>query len=101
MCSPRVLLLALVAAAGMMVGQVCGRRTGTVVDPAGASIPNAKVSLLLAGGKTAVLTTTTNSEGIFDFLAVRPDLYNLEIEGAGFAKRTEAEVKIDPARQVQ
>ena len=94
-------LAVLALAVTPLSAQVTGRLIGTVIDPSGASIPNAKAGLYLTGGKTALLTTTTNSEGIFDFVGVRPDLYRLEIEISGFAKYTEANVKIDPARQLQ
>jgi hypothetical protein len=89
----------LLLTASSMFAQLTGRITGTVVDPSGASVPNAKVSLFLAGGKSAMLTSSTNADGIFDFVAVRPDLYNLEVESAGFARFTLGGVKVDPARQ--
>ena len=82
-------------------GQVSGRLSGTVVDPSGANVPDARVELLLQGGSTPLLTTTTNSEGIFDFVGIRPTLYQLVIEKAGFAKFAADEVKVDPAREVQ
>src|SRR5438067_11055666 len=94
-------LAVLFLAAATMSAQVSGRLTGTIVDSSGASIPNAKVGLYLPGGKTALLATATNAEGIFDFVAVRPGLYNLEIESPGFTKRTQTEVKIDPVREIQ
>src|SRR5262245_30104141 len=86
--------------AATISAQVSGRLTGTIVDTRGASIPSAKVGLYLPTGKTPLLATTTNAEGIFDFVAVRPGLYNLQIESAGFTSHTQAEVKIDPARQL-
>src|ERR1700730_12101493 len=92
-------LSVLFLAAAMLVAQLTGRLSGTIIDQAGGSVPNAKVSLYLPGGNSALLTTTTNSDGIFDFLAVRPDLYMLVIESPGFTKLTQADVKIDPARQ--
>ncbi len=52
----------------------------------------------MPNGATAVLTTTTNSEGIFDFTAVRPDYYVLTVETQGFAKYSLGNIKIDPAR---
>jgi hypothetical protein len=70
------------------------------VDPAGASIPNATVGLYLPGGTTPQFAGTTNAEGIFDFLAVRPGLYALEIDAKGFSKYRQEEVKVDPARQL-
>ncbi len=93
-------IVVLLFAGATISAQVSGRLTGTLVDQAGASIPNATVALYLQGGATAVLKTTTNSEGNFDFIGIRPDLYTLEVEGAGFAKYTQSDVKVDPARQV-
>ena len=48
-----------------------------------------------------MLSTSTNSEGLFDFIAVRPDAYMLVIEHPGFARYTQAEVKVDPVRQTE
>ncbi|MEO8027911.1 MAG: carboxypeptidase-like regulatory domain-containing protein, partial [Bryobacteraceae bacterium] len=79
-------------------GQVAGGLKGSVVDATGASVPGAKVNLLLPGGKAAILSTETNASGLFDFTAVRPDLYVLEIEHAGFAKTSMQNLKIDPVR---
>ncbi len=87
-------------AAATVSAQVSGRLTGTIVDTSGASVPNAKVGLYLPTGKTPLLSTTTNAEGIFDFVAVRPGLYNLQIESPGFTTHTQADVKIDPVRQL-
>lgn len=94
----RALLVLLVLSATALFAQLNGRLTGTVLDPTGASVPGAQVSLLLPGGKTALLSTTTNAEGLFDFTAVRPDLYVLTVEVAGFAKFSQAGVNIDPVR---
>src|SRR5436305_3189169 len=79
--------------------QLTGRLTGSVVDPSGAAIPNASVGLYLPGGASALLSTQTNAEGFFDFTAVRPDLYNLVVDSAGFMKFQMTGVKVDPARQ--
>jgi hypothetical protein len=80
--------------------QVTGRISGAVIDPSGAAIPNAKVSVLLPGGQTPLLSTETNSEGIFDFSAVRPDLYNLAVDAAGFLKFTLSDLKVDASKHV-
>src|SRR5712692_1196538 len=90
-----VLLLAVSAA----FAQQTGRLSGTVVDPVGAVVPNATVNLYLVDGNRPLLRTTTNSAGIYDFSAVRPDSYKLEVVAPSFAKYIEAPVKVEPARQ--
>jgi hypothetical protein len=79
--------------------QLSGRLSGSVADPAGAAIAGARVSLLLAGGATAVLATTTGPDGHFDFTAVRPDTYRLLIEYPGFLRYAQQTVKVDAARE--
>jgi hypothetical protein len=94
-----VLFLAVLAATTAIHAQLSGRLTGSVVDATGAAVPNAKVGLILLGGKAALLSTQTTAEGTFDFNAVRPDSYRLDVAAPGFNKYTISEVKIDPARQ--
>src|SRR6516164_2661094 len=86
-------------AATACFAQLTGRLTGTVTDPTGSVVPNANVSLLLPGGKNALLTTKTDAAGVFDFSAVRPDTYTLVVEHDGFTKYMLEPVKVDPARQ--
>ncbi len=82
-----------------MLGQVAGRLTGSVVDPSGASVADASVNLFLPGGKLPVLSTKTTSEGNFDFTAVRPDTYRLEVKATGFGDYAQSNLAVDPARQ--
>jgi len=89
----------IVAFAGLAFGQVAGRLTGSVVDPSGASVVNATVNVYLPGGKTPVLTTKTTSDGNFDFTAVRPDTYRLEIVATGFNNAVQENVTVDPVHQ--
>jgi hypothetical protein len=100
MCEARIAAVVVLFTAGSLLAQVTGRVTGTVLDPTGASVPNARVGLYLPDGKSALLTTATNAEGIFDFIAVRPDLYRLQIEAPGFTTFQREEVKVDPAREL-
>jgi hypothetical protein len=99
--SARILTLwaAVLLTAVSMHAQLTGRLTGSVVDPSGAAVPNAKVDLFLPGGSTALLSTQTNNEGLFDFTAIRPATYNLTVDSAGFVKYTMNGVVIDPMRQ--
>ncbi|HUQ90144.1 MAG TPA: TonB-dependent receptor [Bryobacteraceae bacterium] len=96
----RACVLIILAAAIPMPAQLTGQLTGTIVDPSSAAVGGAKASLFLPGGETALLSTTTNSDGIFDFIGVRPDLYMLVVESPGFTKYTLAGVKVDPAKRL-
>lgn len=86
-------------AGALLFAQSSGRITGTVVDASGAPIPNAAVSLHLAGGKSAVFSTTTSSDGIFTFASVRPGLYDLVVETAGFAKYISRQLNVEPVHE--
>jgi hypothetical protein len=96
----KLVSLSLLLAAGNLFGQLTGQLSGTVTDATGAAIPGATVSVFLPGGKTALLTATTSSDGIFEFIAVRPDLYMVTVESQGFSKYSIADVKVDPARRL-
>jgi hypothetical protein len=79
--------------------QTTGRLTGTVTDPTGAAVPGAQVSLMLPAGTTAVVTTATNAEGMFDFTALRPVFYSIVVDSRGFSRFSLGNVKVDAARQ--
>jgi hypothetical protein len=79
--------------------QVAGRLSGTVVDQSGAAIPGAMVNVYVPGGKQPVLQGTTNEAGLFTFIAVRPDTYDVTVEARGFAKVTIRGVKVSPVQE--
>lgn len=57
--------------------------TGTVADPSGALIPNAKVTAINEATGVQQLTKTTSS-GLFSFPSVVPGAYTIEVEAKGF-----------------
>src|SRR6266581_1131505 len=57
--------------------------TGTVLDPSGASIPDAAV-LLKRDGRTVKTPATTDIAGGFRFGGVTPGTYSVEIRHEGF-----------------
>src|ERR1700719_5275623 len=91
-----VLLAVLCLAAASMNAQVAGSLSGSVVDPTGASVPNATVKLYLADGKQAVFTGATNAAGLFVFVAVRPDTYDVGVEAAGFGALRVRGIAVQP-----
>src|SRR5271155_2766659 len=66
------------------IGQaIFGSIAGTVTDPSGAAVPNAKVTVVdQAKGTTDQVTT--NESGNYTVTHLIPDSYTIRIEGAGF-----------------
>ncbi len=85
-------------AAVPVCAQVAGSLTGSVVDPSGAAVPGATVGVYMPGGKSPLLTGKTNDAGLFDFIAVNPDRYEVAIDAKGFAKTVVGNVKVDPVQ---
>jgi hypothetical protein len=89
------ILVLLLFSSSLLVGQTTGRISGVVTDPTGAAIPGASVSLLIAGGKTAILTGATSEEGLFFFPGLQPVKYDLTIEAKGFRKEIQRGIKVN------
>ncbi|WP_158750794.1 TonB-dependent receptor [Acidobacterium sp. S8] len=65
-----------------------GSVEGIVTDPAGALVPNARITAI--DENTGLrLTTVSDASGFYHFVDIRPDLYTLVVEAPGF-KRLEA-----------
>ena len=79
--------------AGSASAQFTGNIQGTVEDPSGAAVPQAKVALLNVATQASA-TTTTDATGGFRFLSLAPGPYKITVEAAGFAK-AEATVSLD------
>ena len=60
--------------------------TGTIVDPLGSVVPNASVSLLVDGSRSA--STTSDARGAFAFDGVAEGRYRVEASAPGFQSRT-------------
>ena len=92
-------LFAAMLAAAVLNAQVAGRLSGSVVDQTGASVPGATVNVFVPGGKEPVLSGTTNEAGLFSFIAVRPDTYDISVEFKGFSKVMVRQVKVAPIQE--
>src|SRR5580704_11972034 len=82
-----------------LLAQVSGRVTGSVVDSSGASVPDAQVSLFLAGGQKPLLTTKTSNNGEYYFNSVRAANYDLVVDAKGFVKVKVSDIVADQARE--
>jgi Carboxypeptidase regulatory-like domain len=67
--------------------------TGRVLDPEGASVPSATTTAknLETGLRRTIKTTT---EGLYRFEDLRPGVYDVSVESAGFSKEDIPEVKL-------
>ena len=82
-----VLVAALFFAPALAMGQARteGQLSGKVVDPSGAVVPGANLTLSQsATGST--MTATTNASGVYVFPSVAPGTYKLTVDAKGFAR---------------
>jgi Carboxypeptidase regulatory-like domain/TonB dependent receptor len=94
--SEKLLYLMAVSASLLPAQSFTGAITGHVADPAGASVPNAKI---VATDEQSNISTETrsDSEGAYPLPSLRPGIYRLEAEAAGFRRlvRSDIEVRVN------
>src|ERR1700722_19124701 len=86
-----LLFFSLLACPTRAIAQATGVLRGQVLDPSGAVVPGASVTL--SQGAT-VLTSQSGSDGAYSFKAVAPGSYTLAVEAPGFATVTKPGVVI-------
>lgn len=91
--------MVLLSLPGTLCAQTANTGTvlGTVMDPTGAVIPNAKVQLKDLATET-VRSTTTNAAGQYTFTTVLPGLYSLTITTEGFRQAVVSSVTAEVAK---
>jgi hypothetical protein len=85
-----VVLLALTAVAQIQNGVF----TGTVADPSGAAVANAKVTIANQATNLSV-TVTTNADGIYSARELPVGQYKITVEASGFKTYTNTGVTLD------
>src|SRR5713101_7703858 len=85
-----LLVLVLGAAAQVQNGQF----TGTVADPSGAAIANARVTVTNVGTNLSV-TTTTNETGLYTVKELPIGSYRISVETKGFKSATNTNVTLN------
>ena len=81
-----LLLLVLMATPGLLLRaqtSTTGDISGTVTDPAGSVIPNARVALTNIDTRN-VTTTITDAQGLYRFPLVKPGSYSVSASASGF-----------------
>ena len=92
------LLVMLLSVAGLMSTAVMAQQAtanvnGVVKDPSGAAIANAQVALTNVN-TGVVRTTTTNSDGVYDFPSVVPGVYSMQASATGFSSVSQPPVTL-------
>jgi hypothetical protein len=80
-------------------GQGYGSISGTVSDPSGALVPGVIITATEVGTEAGT-TGKSNSEGQYNLLQLRPGLYIISAETAGFKKLTRSNVRVDVAGRI-
>ncbi|HEV2761858.1 MAG TPA: TonB-dependent receptor [Pyrinomonadaceae bacterium] len=78
-----------------------GTIRGTVSDPNGAAVAGATARLFDIAKGQEVRSTTTNEDGVYQFVEVDPATYNIVISATGFSEARLSEVKVEPNRNLQ
>ena len=73
-----------------------GGISGTVVDPNGAVVPGATVTITNLGTQKAI-TLTTSESGVFSIRSLEPVTYSVKVEMTGFKQAIMERVKVDTA----
>jgi hypothetical protein len=81
-----------------MFGQAVGSITGTVVDPAGSVVAQAKVTAIRADTGISQ-STDTNAAGIFTFANLQVGTYNVSVTATGFDTKAITGVTVDVSQQ--
>src|SRR6187402_718272 len=93
-------LLFLIAATSLQAQTITGSVTGTVTDPTGALVPNAKVTA--KNTQTGVSTSTqTNAQGIYYLRFLQIGRYKVTTEAPGFSPRTTGEFGLEVQQEAR
>ncbi|HMI53640.1 MAG TPA: TonB-dependent receptor [Candidatus Saccharimonadales bacterium] len=79
-----VLVIGMLFSAGSAFAQYTAGVQGTVTDPSGADVAQAKVTIENLGNHV-VSTATTDNSGVYRFLSLAPGSYKITVEAAGFS----------------
>ena len=91
----RVILLAMVAVSAMFAQRDLGTITGTITDPQGGAVANARV-LIIEDATGLTYETQTDQSGIYTRPLLKPGTYTVSIEAAGFQKSEQKGVIVNP-----
>jgi hypothetical protein len=89
-------VFALGAAVGVFAQDVTGGITGTVLDPAAAGVPHARVTVRDTGRGQVVRTVVTDAAGSYAARLIPVGTYAIGVEAIGFKTETIADIVLAP-----
>src|SRR5215831_2668234 len=84
-------VLALLSACALLAQRDLATLVGTVSDPSGGVVPNAKVTITEVG-TGQIYNMTTNASGEFLRPALKPSTYNIAVSAPGFRTSEQKEI---------
>lgn len=91
----RFLGLALLVAAASLAQDVTGSIAGTITDPSGAGVPNAKVTVTNTDRNAVLRTVTSDPGGNYSAPLLPVGTYSLAIEAAGFKTANQINIRLN------
>jgi hypothetical protein len=89
-----VILAIILASCGLAFSQT-GAIQGVVLDPAGSTVPNAKVVAIDQAKQLVARETTTGTDGAFTLRPLQPGRYTVKIEAGGFKALERTDLVLD------
>jgi hypothetical protein len=88
-------LLALTCAAGLLAQDIYGNIAGTVIDPSGSAVPNAKVTVVNTDRNQDVRAVTTDADGNYSAPLLPIGMYAIKAEASGFKTAVKNGIKLN------
>ena len=83
-----VFMLVACLATGLIAQDISGTIGGTILDPSGAAVPNAKVTVTNTDRNQVVRTVTTDASGTYSAPLIPIGNYSIKVEATGFKTET-------------
>ena len=84
-------------ATGLFAQDLSGTIEGAVLDPAGASVPKAKVAITNTDRRQVVRTVTTNDSGVYSVPFLPVGNYSVKVEAHGFKTDEQTQIVLNVA----
>src|ERR1035441_3348934 len=90
-----VFMLIACVAAGLIAQDISGTIGGTLLDPSGATVPNAKVTVTNTDRNQVVRVITTDATGTYSAPLIPVGQYSVKVEVKGFKTETRTAIALN------